>query len=117
MSSNIPNRPVIKGDNTAAFGNRFITITVSNPHLYPISKLVAVTNNSCNIANKVFTDENDFQTETIELVINYLSSETAYFNNVNVVNLVAYDSQNRRYTCTETLTFYAKNGVITGYDR
>ena len=51
MSSNA----VFKGDDTAAFGNNFIKITIQNPDRYPISKIEAVTNSGCGISNKPFT--------------------------------------------------------------
>lgn len=107
-------RPIIKTDDTGAFGNSFITITVKNPKLYPISKILAVTNSGVCIPNKEFTDENNFQTETITLTLNYSSDETAKLNQgANILNVVAYDEQNRQYTCPQVLTFYAQNGVIS----
>lgn len=110
MSSNA----IFKGDDTGAFGNQFITIKVKNPLLYPILKLEAVTNSGSCISNKKFTDENNFQQELIELTINYTADETVKLNQgSNVLNLVAYDMQNKQYTCKQSLTFYAKNGVIS----
>lgn len=105
---------IFKSDDTDAFGNKFITVTVKNPNLYPISKLVAVTNSGTCIENKPFTDENNFQREDIELIINYSSKETTMLNQgANVLNLVAYDMNNKQSTCAQSLTFYAKNGVIS----
>lgn len=105
---------IFKSDDTDAFGNKFITVTVKNPNLYPISKLVAVTNSGTCIENKPFTDENNFQREDIELVVNYSSKETTMLNQgANVLNLVAYDMNNKQSTCAQSLTFYAKNGVIS----
>ena len=112
MSSNQSQIPVYKGDDTGAFGNQFITITVKNPNLYPILKLVAVTNSGCCIPDKVFTDENYFQTETIELTVNYSHEETAKLNSTNTLKLVAYDMDGLQKTCPQNLTFYAQNGVI-----
>ena len=112
MSSNQSQIPVYKGDDTGAFGNQFITITVKNSNLYPILKLVAVTNSGCCIPDKVFTNENHFQTETIELTVNYTSNETEKLNSTNTLKLVAYDINGLQYTCSQTLTFYAQNGVI-----
>lgn len=112
MSSNQPQTPVYKGDDTGAFGNRFITITVKNPQLYLISKLVAVTNSGCCIPDKVFIDENNFQIETIELTVNYSSDETTKLNSTNTLKLVAFDMQGLQSTCAQTLTFYAQNGVL-----
>lgn len=109
MSSNA----IFKGDNTGAFGNTFITITVKNPLLYPISKIEFITNSGMCIPAKVFTDENNFQTETITLTVNYTSAESAKLRDANVGNLVAYDMEGRQSTCQQTLTFNAKNGVIS----
>ena len=106
--------PIFKGDDTAAFGNQFITITVSNPLLYPISKIEAVTNSGACIPVKTFTDENNFQTETITLTVNYSSEETAKLNTTgNTLNIVAYDLSGKQKTCPQTLKFYAQNGVIS----
>ena len=110
MSSNT----IFKGDNTGAFNNNFITITVKNPNLYPISKIEFITNSSACIPPKSFTDPDNFQSETIELVVNYDSTETPKLNNgANVGNLVVYDTQGRQSTCQQSLVFYAKNGVIS----
>lgn len=105
--------PIFKGDDTGAFGNQFITITINNPELYPISKIEAVTNSGACIPNKVFTDESNFQTENITLTLNYNSDETPKLNATNVLNIVAFDMSGKQYTCSQSLTFYAKNGVIT----
>lgn len=103
---------VFKGDDTGANGNTFITITIKNPELYPLSKILVVTNGGCGIANKEFTDVDNFQRETIELEINYSGIETATFNATNTVNVVSYDLENRQSTCPQTLVFTAKNGVL-----
>ena len=112
MATNQPQDPIFKGDDTGAFGNKFITITVKNKDLYPISKLVVVTNSGCQIPDKVFTDENNFQRELIELVINYTSEETSKLNATNTVNVVPFDMNGLHTTCPQTLTFTAKNGVL-----
>lgn len=104
---------IFKTDDTGAFGNQFITITVKNPNLYAVSKLIAVTNSGVCIPNKSFTDPDNFQRENITLTVNYDSKESAKLNNTNTLNLVAYDEQGRQKTCPQTLTFYAQNGVIT----
>lgn len=109
MSSNA----VFKGDDTGAFGNQFLTITVKNPLLYPISKILFIVNGGTCISPKEFTDENNFQTAEITLTANFSSQETAKLNATNTGNLVAYDMNGLQYTCPQTLTFYAQNGVIT----
>lgn len=103
---------VFKTDDTGAFGNQFITIKVTNPQLYPISKILFVVNGGVCIPPKEFTDEDNFQTEEITLTVNFSSAETARLNASNTGNLVAYDMQGLQYTCSQTLTFYAQNGVI-----
>lgn len=103
---------IFKGDDTGALGNHFITIKLKNPELYPISKLKFVVNSGCGIAPKEFTDENNFQQEEIELVVNFSSEETLKLNATNTGNLVGYDMENRQFTCPQTLTFTAKNGVL-----
>lgn len=104
---------IFKGDDTGAFGNNFITIKVSNPLQYPISKIEFITNSSVCIPPKPFTDENNFQQEEIELVVNYSNQETCKLRDTNTGNLVVYDMDGRQSTCQQTLTFYAKNGVIS----
>ena len=104
---------VFKTDDTGAFGNKFITVTVKNPKKYPISKILAVTNGGSCIDDKPFTDENNFTTEIITLIINYSSKETAKLNATNTLNIVAYDMNGLQCTCPQTLTFYAQNGVIS----
>ena len=104
---------IFKGDDTGAFGNNFITITVKNPELYPISKIEFIVNGGCGIAPKVFVDEEThFQQQEIELIVNFSSEETSKLNATNTGNLVAYDMENRQSTCPQTLTFTAKNGVL-----
>lgn len=109
MSSNA----IFKSDDTNAFGNNFITIKIKNPLQYPVSKIEVITNSNMCIPKKVFTDENNFQTEDIELKVNYTSKETEKLNATNIVNVVAYDMHGLRTTCPQSLTFYAKNGVIS----
>lgn len=104
---------ITMGDDTGAFGNNFLTIKVQNPLLYPISKIEFVTNSGMCIPNKIFTNENNFQIETITLTVNYTSEETSKLNITNTGNLIAYDMQNQQYTCKQSITFYAENGVIS----
>lgn len=102
---------IFKGDDTGANGNTFITVKIKNPEQYPISRLLIVTNGGC-IPNKEFTDENNFRREDIELAVNYSSEETSKFSATNTVNVVGFDMQNKQFTCPQTLTFTAKNGVL-----
>lgn len=93
---------VYMGDNTAAFGNNFITINLENPLEYPISKAVFV----CNCLTKTF------ENPVFPLVINFDSKETAKLRSSNTCFLVVYDSEGRQKTCTGNLTFKAQNGVL-----
>lgn len=96
------NNPIFKTDDTAAFGNNFITINLDNPQGYEITKAVFV----CNCLTKTF------ENPVFPLVINFSSEETAQLRSSNTCYLVAYDSEGRQKTCQGTLTFNAKNGVI-----
>lgn len=96
------NTPIFKGDNSAAFGNNFITINLDNPLGYEISKAVFV----CGCIQKTF------ENPTFPLVINFTSEETANFKTSNVCYLVVFDSEGRQKTCKGSLTFPAQNGVL-----
>ena len=93
---------IFKGDNTAAFGGTFITINLTNPLEYTISKAVFV----CGCIKK------EFLNPVFPLTVNFNSGETSKLRNTNVCYLVVYDEQGRQKTCTGTLTFNAQNGVI-----
>ena len=102
--------PIFKGDNTAAFGGNFLTISVQNPDLYKISKLIFVVNNG--VIKKEFTDPNYFQVAETLLLVNFDSTETALLSPTNVGNLVAYDEFGQQETCIQSVKFYAQSGVI-----
>ena len=102
---------IFKGDDTGAYGAKYLTIAVSNPKKLEISKLVVSINGG--IIQKTFNDEEThFTDENIELIVNFDSTETPKLNSSNVANLVTYDMQGRQKTCQGSKTFYAKNGVI-----
>lgn len=101
---------IFKTDNTGAFDNNYITIHVKNPLQVPVSKIIFVVN--CGTIIKTFTDENNFITDDIELIVNLDSEETAKLRAQNVGNVVVYDMQNRQTTCKQSLIFNALNGVI-----
>ena len=94
---------IYKGDNTGAFGNSFITINLSNPLDYPISKAIFV----CGCFQKTF------ENPIFPLKINFTSEETKKLNISNVCYLVVFDSLNRQKTCKGTLIFKAQNGVLS----
>lgn len=95
---------IFQGDNTAAFGNNYITININNPLGYPISKAVFVTGNG-NI-------KKTFENPEFPLIVNFTSQETQQLKANNVGYLVVFDSQGRQKTCNGSLTFHVKNGVL-----
>ena len=106
--------PIIKTDDTDAFGGHFGIIKVHNPDLRPISKIEVITNSGTCIRNKTYTSINNFLQEWIELTVDYSGEETSKLNQgANTLNLVAYDLNGKQRTCLQTLTFYAQNGVIS----
>ena len=101
---------IYKGDDTAAYGGAFITIAVMNPGLVKISKIVFVVNGG--VIKREWADENNFQTEETELIVNFDSQETQKLTSTNIGNLVTYDELGRQATCDQYVTFSAKQGVI-----
>lgn len=97
-------QPIFKSDDTAAFGNNFITIELENPLGYEISKAVFV----CGCIQKTF------ESPEFPLIVNFNSQETEKLRlgNQNVCYLVVYDSQGRQKTAQGTLTFSVQDGVI-----
>lgn len=93
---------IYQSDDTAAFGNNFITIDINNPLEYPISKAVFV----CGCVKKTF------ENPVFPLIINYTSEETERLGATNTGYLVVYDSNGRQKTCNGNIVFYVKNGVI-----
>lgn len=101
---------IYKGDNTAAYGGTFITISVYNPDLVKISKVLFVVNGG--IIKREWTDENYFQVAETVLTVNFDGQETKKLSSTNVGNLITYDEFGRQSTCSEYLSFTAKEGVI-----
>lgn len=93
---------IYKTDDTAAFGNSFITINLENPLGYTISKAIFV----CGCIQK------SFENPVFPIVINFSSQETASFSSTNTCYLVVFDELGRQRTCKGTLTFKAQNGVL-----
>jgi hypothetical protein len=93
---------IYRGDDWAAFGGKGITIHLINPMEYAVSKVIFV----CGCIQKVY------ENPIFPLQVKLTSAESKRLNANNVCYLVAYDEQGRQKTCTGTLTFPAKNGVI-----
>lgn len=101
---------IYRSDNTAAFGNTFLTIEIDNSDLYKISKILFVVNDKTII--KTFTDENFFQRETVILSVNFDSDETMKLLPSNIGRVLLYDENNYQLTCPQSIEFNARNGVI-----
>jgi hypothetical protein len=98
--------PIYKGDNTAAFGNNFITIELDNPLGYTVSKVEFVVNGGC---PKIPPIENP----AFPLYVNFTSQQTAQLKPNNVGQLVVWDAEGRQKTCEGKVVFSAQNGVIS----
>lgn len=98
---------IYKGDDTAAFGNDFITISLENPESLVVSKAIF----TC--GDKI---EKTFLDPVFPLVVNLTSEETEILNSSNICHLVVYDSEGRQRTCDGSLTFNAKKGVLPDGD-
>ena len=96
-----------KGDNTASFGNNFLTIFMDNPVGIPVSKVIF----SCGCIQKTF------ENPEFPLRINFNSKETAKLNYINTGYLVAFDDKGRQMACEGSITFYVINGVLTPYGK
>lgn len=99
------NTPITKGDNTAAFGNNYITINLNNPLNYVISKAEFVVNNGCPKLQPI-------NNPNFPIVINFDSQQSTQLQAQNTGKLVVWDELGRQKTCKGTLVFYAENGVI-----
>ena len=93
---------IFKGDDTDAFGNNFITITLDNPENCIISKATFVCGNI----------KKTFENPVFPLVVNFTSEETSKLKPINTCHLVVYDEFGRQKTCTGALRFDAQSGVI-----
>lgn len=100
-------QPIYKGDNTAAFGNNFLTIELENPLGYAVSKAEFVINGGC---PKI----PPFENPEFPLIVNFNSQQSAQLKPNNVGQLVVWDEQGRQKTCQGKVTFTAQNGVING---
>ena len=93
-----------KGDNTAAFGNTFLTIDLYNPAQIPVSKVIF----------SVGCIVKPFDNPEFPLRVNFNSRETRALNYINTGYLTAFDQNGNQVTCEGSITFYCINGVIYG---
>ena len=85
------------GDNTAAFGGNFLTISLNNQ-----------TGSEINVKRAVFACgpiRVEFDNPEFPLTVNLTEEQTAQLNCKNTCYLAVWDEQNRKLTCEGNLTF------------
>lgn len=93
---------IYKGDDTSAFGNRFLEINIKNINDLVISKAVF----KCGSIRKVF-DNPQFP-----LCVNLTEAETKMLQPTNYCYLALFDEQGRKKTCEGTIRIDALNEVV-----
>lgn len=91
-----------RGDDTDAFGAKFITINLENAIGLNITKAEF----KCGIIFKTF------ENPVFPLSISLTSQETSKLNFNNACYLAIYDDLGRKRTCQGTLTFTTKAKVV-----
>lgn len=94
---------IIKGDNSGAFGNSFLTIRANIPTGHTVTKAQLKIGN---LAIKTYNNP------TFPLVVNLTEAETRQLTEQNNCFLAVYDEQGRKATCKGTITFVAKDQVV-----
>lgn len=90
-------------DNTAAFGNNFITINlVDNPLNVQVSRADFIVGCICK----------RFDSPVFPLIVNFTPEELQKLDIINVGYLKVYDMENRPKVCEGQVVFKLKNGVI-----
>ena len=91
-----------RGDDTNAFGNKFITIDLENADGLTISKAEF----RCGSIIKTF------ETPIFPIEISLSGEETSKLHQNNACYLAIYDVQGRKHTCSGYLTFTTKSEVV-----
>lgn len=91
-----------RGDDTDAFGQKFITIELENVNELIISKA------EFRCGNILKTFENPI----FPIEVSLTSEETSQLQQNNICYLAIYDEQGRKHTCNGYLTFYSKQEVV-----
>ena len=91
-----------RGDDTNAFGGKFITINLDNAEGLNISKAEF----RCAAILKTF------ENPTFPLEVNLSSEETSQLTGHNSCYLAIYDEHGRKHTCEGVLTFESKKEVV-----
>lgn len=92
-----------KGDNTKAFGNNFLEITLEKDENEPMPSKVEF-EAGCIVK--------PFINPKFPLYVNFDEAETSKLNYVNVGYLKCYDALGQPWTAEGSITFYCRNGVI-----
>ena len=93
-----------RSDNTAAFGNNFITINlVNNPLDVTVSRADFIVGCLCK----------KYDNPEFPLIINFTPEELQKLDMVNVGYLKVYDDQGRPKVCNGSVSFKIKNGVMS----
>lgn len=92
-----------RSDNTAAFGNNFITINlVGNPLDVTVSRADFIVGCLCK----------RFDNPEFPLIVNFTPEELQKLDIVNVGYLKVYDTEGRPKVCDGNVVFKIKNGVF-----
>lgn len=91
---------IVRGDNTAAFGGNFLTISITNntQHDITITKAVFV----CGPITKTF------ENPVFPLTVNLTEAETAQLECNNTCYLAVWDEEGRKLTCQGSISFNAQ---------
>ena len=98
---------IFKGDNTASFGNSFITINLRMPEGVENSFISKAKFRVGNLP--VMTFENP----QFPLTVNLTSAQTSQLQQQNTCYLAVYDSEGRKVTCRGNLKFVARDAVVS----
>lgn len=92
-----------RGDDTDAFGFRFLTINLEHSEGYTISKAEV----------RIGVIKKTFLNPTFPLQVSLNRTETKQLNEYNnKCYLAVYDSEGKKYTCEGTLSFKASPEVV-----
>lgn len=93
---------LFRGDDTDAFGNKFITITLATPISVTITKAIF----QCGIIEKEFINP------TFPLEVELTAAETKTLGLQNKCYLAVWDEDDKKRTCEGFLTFSTKGQVV-----
>lgn len=93
---------MFKGDDTDAFGQNFIKISLKGAEGQTISKVIF----QCGPIQKVYTRP------TFPIYVNFTHNESSRLYHESVCYLQVFDEKGKRQTCEGTLNFTAKQKVI-----